>query len=65
MSLPRASPRVTAATEWDLCTVCAFGSFLEHFNAILMQFYDMASCVAQQAEEVSAPVLVIEILVLN
>lgn len=30
-----------------------------------MQFYDMASRVAQQAEEVSAPVLVIEILVLN
>lgn len=48
-----------------LYCVCAFGSFLEHFNAILLQFYDMASCVAQQAEEVSAPVLVIEILVLN
>lgn len=62
MSLPRASPRVTAATEWDLCTVFAL---LVPFWSILMQFYDMASCVAQQAEEVSAPVLVIEILVLN
>lgn len=56
MSLPRASPRVTAATEWDLCTVFAL---LVPLWSILMQFYDMASRVAQQAEEVSAPVLVI------